>query len=578
MEKKLPLVTVVTPTFNIIKNGREDYFRECVDSVKKQSYKNIEHIIIDNVSDDGTIELLKELGLTFFSEPDTGIFNAFNKGVQKAKGKYVIFLGSDDFYHSTFGIEMSVKALEENDADFSYSEALFTLDNITTHIFEVNILNTFKVIPYSHQTVLCKREALLDVPFDESYKVSGDVHWNIRMIMKQYQMVNANFNFAYNRFTGTCTSNCEEASKETDRMYKELFHDIYSFSDEILEEMSFFRIFPKELDEHFSTYFEDPEEYLANAQEYNETQELYKNHKLLYSLIKRSKELNGNVISDLEKKFNLPAINDLLYTRLDEESQKIFVDFFLKRYGDLNVIDESEEKYLDDLFTRANTMTNARANAETPIDIKLNGKDYKYFSIARLNLDNLTKDQELLIYFDIVHTFFLNEYDLDDFRPKDGEVILDCGAYTGDTALMFNAIYPNSPIYSFECDDDIYPFLTKNIEINKLKKVRTVKTFLADKTKDQNMKIDDFVKRNDIKNVGLIKFDIEGAERFALLGAIDTIKKYKPILMIPIYHLPDDSAVIPKILDDLGMPAIYKLKWIEKRLYGVDCSLFVKFI
>lgn len=577
MEQNLPLLTVVTPTFNIIKNGREDYFRQCVESVRKQSYKNVEHIIIDNISDDGTIELVKELGLTYYSEPDTGIFNAFNKGVQKANGKYVIFLGSDDFYHNEKGIEESVNALESNDADFCFSESLFTLDNQTTHVFEVNVFNCFKVIPYSHQTVMCKRDVLLETPFDENFKISGDVHWNIRMMLKQYQMVYVDCNFVFNRFTGTCTNNYEQGSKETDRMYKELFYDIYPFSDEELEEMSFHRIFPKELEEYFSNFFEDSEGYMANAQEYKENQKMLKQYQLLSALIKRSKELDGNVVADLERNFNIHAIDELLYKKLDEESQKTFVNFFLKRYGNLKTIDEAEEKYLDDLYKRAIDLANERETEEDPIKIKLNGKDYKYFPAAKLNLTNLTKEMELFVYYDIVHTFFLNEYDLDGFRPNDGDTILDCGAYIGDTALMFNAYYPSSQIYSFECEEGFYELLNKNININKLRNIHPVKAFLSDRTHGQNIKIDDFVKQHNIKNIGLIKFDIEGAERQALLGAIKTIKKYKPILMIPIYHLPDDSVAIPKILNDLDMPAEYQLKWVEKRILGVDCSLFVRF-
>lgn len=577
MKNDLPIVTVVTPTFNIIKEGREEVLMECINSVKEQSYKNIEHIFIDNVSDDGTVELLNSLGLKVYSEPDTGIFNAFNKGVQRARGKYVIFLGSDDYYHSKFGIEMSVKGLESENADFCFSESLFTLDNETTQVFKINLFNAFKVIPYSHQTVLCKREVLLETPFDESYKIAGDVHWNIRMVLKKYKSHFVDFNFVYNRFTGACVSNYEQGSIETDRLYKELYYDIFPFDDETLHEMSFFRVFPKELEEYFSTFFNNQEEYFQQVEAYNKEQEVLKGHKLLADLIQRSKELNGNVVAILEREFNLPAINNYLYIKLDEESQKIYVDFFLKRFGGLNTIDEEEEKYLDDLFTKARLLADKRKSIEDPININFNGKELKYFSFRPVAQKDLDKEQELIAYFDIVHSFFINEYDLDGYQPKDGEVIFDCGAYMGDTALMFSAMYPNSPVYSFECDDIIFQYLKKNVEANNFKNVRCVKAFLSNKIKDSKITIDNFVKKHSIKNIGMIKFDIEGAERLALEGAIKTIKKYKPILIIPIYHLPDDSAVISKFINDLGMPATLRVKWLEKRVYGVDCSLFVKF-
>lgn len=84
--------------------------------------------------------------------------------------------------------------------------------------------------------------------------------------------------------------------------------------------------------------------------------------------------------------------------------------------------------------------------------------------------------------------------------------------------------------------------------------------------------------KNNLKDIGLIKFDIEGEEQEALNGAIKTITKEKPILMIPIYHRDDYLYKIPKFLHDLNMPFEFALKWTEKLILGVDCVLFVKFI
>ena len=58
MLKKQPKVTVVTPTFNLIEGGREKFFQQCIESVHNQTYQNIEHLIIDGASTDGTLELL----------------------------------------------------------------------------------------------------------------------------------------------------------------------------------------------------------------------------------------------------------------------------------------------------------------------------------------------------------------------------------------------------------------------------------------------------------------------------------------------------------------------------------------
>ena len=83
-----PKVTVVTVTRNLIKNGREQYFRQCLESVYEQVYSNVEHIVIDGASNDGTLDILKEYQkkkwITYYSEPDNGIYDAMNKGIKKA--------------------------------------------------------------------------------------------------------------------------------------------------------------------------------------------------------------------------------------------------------------------------------------------------------------------------------------------------------------------------------------------------------------------------------------------------------------------------------------------------------------
>ncbi len=90
-----PLVTIVTPSFNSI-----DTIQRAIDSVGRQTYKNLEHIVIDGGSTDGTGELLSKLDQStgqWVSEPDNGIAHAFNKGIARASGEIVGILNSDDW-------------------------------------------------------------------------------------------------------------------------------------------------------------------------------------------------------------------------------------------------------------------------------------------------------------------------------------------------------------------------------------------------------------------------------------------------------------------------------------------------
>lgn len=95
-KNKYPKITVVTPSFNQV-----DYIEDCIQSVLNQNYPNLEYIIIDGGSCDGTINVIEKYKkhITFFiSERDTGQYNAINKGFNHASGKYLTWLNSDDMF------------------------------------------------------------------------------------------------------------------------------------------------------------------------------------------------------------------------------------------------------------------------------------------------------------------------------------------------------------------------------------------------------------------------------------------------------------------------------------------------
>jgi len=90
--------SIVIATFN-----SELTIRECLESVKKQSYHNFEIIIIDNCSKDKTIEIIKKFNfkkIKIIIEKDNGIYDAVNKGIKKSNGKVISILHSDDFYYN----------------------------------------------------------------------------------------------------------------------------------------------------------------------------------------------------------------------------------------------------------------------------------------------------------------------------------------------------------------------------------------------------------------------------------------------------------------------------------------------
>jgi glycosyltransferase involved in cell wall biosynthesis len=89
-----PLVTVITAVYN-----GQAYVRGCLDSVGRQEYPNIEHIVVDGRSSDGTVDVLQQYNdriALWKSEPDRGIYDAWNKALVEARGEWICFLGVDD--------------------------------------------------------------------------------------------------------------------------------------------------------------------------------------------------------------------------------------------------------------------------------------------------------------------------------------------------------------------------------------------------------------------------------------------------------------------------------------------------
>lgn len=205
-----PLVTIVTITFNLIKNGREKTFRQCLESVHNQTYKNIEHIVIDGASADGTIDLIREYSkngwVKYISESDSGIYNAMNKGIKMAKGKYIAFLNSDDFYHNIDAVKLSVLALEKNNADFSYAKfIMINEENHTKEVVKWGVEKFLYTMPFGHPTMFTKTSVIRsEKGFDETYKVVADYDLIIRLILKDYRGVYIDTDIASYRYGGVC--------------------------------------------------------------------------------------------------------------------------------------------------------------------------------------------------------------------------------------------------------------------------------------------------------------------------------------------------------------------------------------
>lgn len=111
------LVTIITVGYN-----RVATLQRVIDSVALQTYDNIESIIVDGGSTDGTVELSNQKNdriSRWISEPDKGIYNAMNKGIRLATGDIIGIINSDDWYESD-AVETVVNTFKKTDADILY--------------------------------------------------------------------------------------------------------------------------------------------------------------------------------------------------------------------------------------------------------------------------------------------------------------------------------------------------------------------------------------------------------------------------------------------------------------------------
>ena len=169
-------LTCVTAVYNAISSGNEGNLIRCVESVAKINIPH-EHLIYDGGSDDGSVALLRELEQKFptlrvVSEKDTGIYNALNKGVRDAKGKWFFVLGCDDYI---FNSEEIVCAVEVGDKCHSDMVGSLACGGSPDNIVLEGRKRLFCGSPYSHQGILMNTNMVRKLGgFDERYKIAAD--------------------------------------------------------------------------------------------------------------------------------------------------------------------------------------------------------------------------------------------------------------------------------------------------------------------------------------------------------------------------------------------------------------------
>jgi FkbM family methyltransferase len=215
------------------------------------------------------------------------------------------------------------------------------------------------------------------------------------------------------------------------------------------------------------------------------------------------------------------------------------------------------------------------------------------FLASDLEIHNFKTDNQNIAR-EILKTLSVEgSYEYNKVKVMTGDIVIDAGANMGLFSI-FAAINNAAKVYAFEPQRDALRILEENISKNKFEDKIKIEPFGLSNVNDvlslnysgnghssgsivmhdnqlgseqiECVTIDTWVERNNLKKIDFIKADIEGAERFMLMGAEKTLKKFGPRLAICIYHLPDDPQVIASIIKKANSK--YRIKKTSHKIFA----------
>ena len=188
MRSSTPLVSIVTPSFE---QGR--FLAQTLRSVRSQTYRNLEHIVIDGGSADETLSILRQhegsYNLRWISEPDGGMYDAINKGLAMARGEVLAYLNSDDLYFP-WSVELAVSHLRRHPASaIVYGDAVAVADSTRAQriLFQPPFRKSYLLTigSFAQPAVFWKRAVTDEVgSFDRGLQYAGDLDFFIRAAAK----------------------------------------------------------------------------------------------------------------------------------------------------------------------------------------------------------------------------------------------------------------------------------------------------------------------------------------------------------------------------------------------------------
>lgn len=180
-----PKISVVTVCYNAVKE-----IEKTILSVLNQTYPNIEYIVIDGGSTDGTVDVIKKYvdRLAYWvSEPDKGIYDAMNKGIKVATGEWIGFLNAGDWYYKDDSLDNMINKHHNNRAGVIYGYLIHHFpygDFVRKHI---PLENFNRCMPIGHPATIVRLSLIKEKGFNLKYKIAGDYDMLYSLYLKGHE-------------------------------------------------------------------------------------------------------------------------------------------------------------------------------------------------------------------------------------------------------------------------------------------------------------------------------------------------------------------------------------------------------
>ena len=213
-------ISIITINYN-----NAEGLRQTLESIKVQSYKNYELLLIDGNSTDNSIEVIKEYGYKYVSEPDNGPFDAMNKGIKKATGDYCIFMNSGDSFHNETVLKSFVELQPTKDiyTGIAAEHLNGKIHNWNPAKEEELSMRFFYRHSLSHQASFIKTSIMKANLYDTNYKIVSDWLFFVKALLFQNVTYEPLSFFVCNYMDGGISRDANKAFAEREKALKQLF-------------------------------------------------------------------------------------------------------------------------------------------------------------------------------------------------------------------------------------------------------------------------------------------------------------------------------------------------------------------